>query len=56
VGGALSNNKGINRQGGGLSAAATFTEKDKEDIKTAAILKGRLSVAVPYSSFPRCAS
>lgn len=35
VGGRLSDNKGINRQGGGLSAAA-LTDKDKEDIKTAA--------------------
>ncbi|HAU26357.1 MAG TPA: pyruvate kinase, partial [Alteromonas australica] len=35
VGGKLSNNKGINRQGGGLSAEA-LTEKDKEDIKKAA--------------------
>lgn len=34
-GGELSNNKGINRQGGGLSAQA-LTEKDKEDIQTAA--------------------
>ncbi|HEX23209.1 MAG TPA: pyruvate kinase, partial [Chromatiales bacterium] len=38
VGGKLSNNKGINRQGGGLSAPA-LTEKDKEDIKTAAKLE-----------------
>ncbi|MDB5797720.1 MAG: pykA [Paucimonas sp.] len=34
VGGELSNNKGINRQGGGLTAAA-LTAKDMEDIKTA---------------------
>jgi pyruvate kinase len=47
-GGVLSNNKGINRQGGGLSAAA-LTEKDKEDIKTAAELKADY-IAV---SFPR---
>ncbi|MDB5763709.1 MAG: pyk [Herminiimonas sp.] len=33
-GGELSNNKGINRQGGGLSARA-LTAKDMEDIKTA---------------------
>lgn len=33
-GGDLSNNKGINRQGGGLTAAA-LTAKDMEDIKTA---------------------
>jgi len=38
VGGKLSNNKGINLQGGGLSAAA-LTEKDKEDILTAAEIK-----------------
>jgi len=34
-GGALSDNKGINRQGGGLTAPA-LTGKDMEDIKTAA--------------------
>lgn len=34
-GGVLSNNKGINRKGGGLSAPA-LTNKDLEDIKTAA--------------------
>ncbi|MGV3655726.1 MAG: pyruvate kinase, partial [Noviherbaspirillum sp.] len=34
VGGELSNNKGINRQGGGLTAAA-LTAKDMEDIRTA---------------------
>jgi pyruvate kinase len=34
TGGVLSNNKGINRQGGGLSAAA-LTAKDLDDIKTA---------------------
>jgi pyruvate kinase len=34
IGGELSNNKGINRQGGGLSAPA-LTGKDMEDIKTA---------------------
>jgi len=34
VGGQLSTNKGINRQGGGLSAPA-LTEKDLEDIKSA---------------------
>lgn len=51
VGGPLSNNKGINRQGGGLSAAA-LTDKDREDIKTAALLKADY-LAV---SFPRCAA
>jgi len=35
AGGDLSDNKGINRQGGGLSAAA-LTEKDREDIRYAA--------------------
>src|SRR5580658_9694755 len=38
VGGELGNNKGINRQGGGLSAGA-LTDKDREDIRTAASLK-----------------
>jgi pyruvate kinase len=37
VGGELSNNKGINRQGGGLTAPA-LTAKDMEDIKTAALI------------------
>lgn len=48
VAGKLSNNKGINRLGGGLSAEA-LTEKDKEDIKTAA------TIGVDYLavSFPR---
>ena len=49
VGGKLSNNKGINRQGGGLSAEA-LTEKDKEDIKTAA----KIGVDYLAVSFPRC--
>jgi len=35
VGGTLSNNKGINKKGGGLSAPA-LTEKDKRDIRFAA--------------------
>ncbi len=34
VGGTLSNNKGINRKGGGLSARA-LTDKDREDLKFA---------------------
>lgn len=50
VGGDLSNNKGINLLGGGLSAAA-LTEKDKADIKTIAII-GADYVAI---SFPRTA-
>ena len=50
VGGALSNNKGINRQGGGLSAAA-LTDKDREDIKTAAALNADyLAVSFPRSA------
>lgn len=48
IGGPLSNNKGINRQGGGLSAAA-LTEKDFADIRVAA------EIGVDYLavSFPR---
>lgn len=37
IGGELSNNKGINRKGGGLSAGA-LTDKDREDLKTAVAL------------------
>ncbi|WP_237386405.1 pyruvate kinase [Xenorhabdus sp. Sc-CR9] len=48
VGGPLSNNKGINKLGGGLSAEA-LTEKDKEDIITAA----KISVDYLAVSFPR---
>lgn len=50
VGGELSNNKGINRQGGGLSAKV-LTEKDKDDLQFAATLQ------VDYFaiSFVRCA-
>jgi pyruvate kinase len=48
VGGELSNNKGINRAGGGLSARA-LTDKDKEDIKTAV----RLEADYIAISFPR---
>ena len=50
-GGELSNNKGINRQGGGLSAPA-LTAKDMEDIKTAA----RLDVDYLAVSFPKSAA
>ncbi|MDX1799393.1 MAG: pyruvate kinase [Marinobacter sp.] len=46
IGGPLSNNKGLNKRGGGLSADA-LTEKDKEDIKTAALL-GADYVAVSF--------
>jgi len=49
IGGPLSNNKGINKQGGGLSAPA-LTDKDKRDILTAAEI-GCDYLAV---SFPRC--
>lgn len=48
IGGKLSNNKGINRQGGGLSAA-TLTDKDKFDITVAA----DLDVDYVAVSFPR---
>jgi pyruvate kinase len=41
IGGELSNNKGINRQGGGLSAPA-LTSKDMEDIKTALVFEAGL--------------
>jgi len=51
VGGALSNNKGINKRGGGISADA-LTEKDKEDIKTAA----KIDVDFLAVSFPRNAA
>jgi pyruvate kinase len=48
-GGVLSNNKGINRKGGGLTAPA-LTEKDMQDIKTAAQLKADyLGVSFPRS-------
>ena len=47
VGGVLSNNKGINRQGGGLSAPA-LTAKDMEDVKTAAAIDADyLAVSFP---------
>lgn len=51
AGGVLSNNKGINKQGGGLSAEA-LTEKDKKDIKTAVALAADY-IAI---SFPRAAA
>jgi pyruvate kinase len=47
-GGELSNNKGINKQGGGLSAPA-LTAKDMEDIKVAA----SLNVDYVAVSFPK---
>lgn len=51
VAGPLSNNKGINREGGGLSAPA-LTDKDLADIRLAA------DIDVDYLavSFPRCAA
>ena len=51
MGGELSNNKGINKQGGGLTAPA-LTGKDMEDIKTAMALRADY-VAV---SFPKNAT
>lgn len=51
LGGELSNNKGINKQGGGLSAPA-LTGKDMDDIRTAMSFKADY-VAV---SFPKSAS
>lgn len=51
VGGLLSNRKGINKQGGGLSAAA-LTDKDREDLRTAVAL----DVDFLAVSFPRAAS
>ena len=49
LGGVLSNNKGINRMGGGLSAPA-LTAKDMEDVKTAARLEADyLAVSFPKS-------
>jgi pyruvate kinase len=51
VGGVLSNRKGINRQGGGLSAPA-LTAKDMDDIKTAVAFQADF-VAV---SFPKNAA
>ena len=48
-GGTLSNNKGINRRGGGLTAPA-LTKKDVQDIKTAAELKADfLGISFPRS-------
>jgi pyruvate kinase len=49
VGGTLSDHKGINRKGGGLTAPA-LTEKDMEDIRLAAKLKADfLGVSFPRS-------
>ncbi|HEU4376490.1 MAG TPA: pyruvate kinase, partial [Telluria sp.] len=50
VGGVLSNNKGINRQGGGLTAPA-LTAKDMEDIKTAMSFQADyLAISFPKSA------
>ncbi|KAA3650902.1 MAG: pyruvate kinase [Proteobacteria bacterium] len=51
VGGTLSNNKGINRQGGGLSAPA-LTAKDMDDVRTAA----KIGVDFIAVSFPKSAA
>lgn len=51
VAGPLSNNKGINRQGGGLSAAA-LTDKDRRDIEIAA----EIDMDYVAVSFPRNAA
>jgi pyruvate kinase len=51
VGGVLSGGKGINRQGGGLSAGA-LTDKDRTDIELAA----RLELDYLAVSFPRSAA
>ncbi|SER16838.1 pyruvate kinase [Solimonas aquatica] len=51
LGGTLSNRKGINKQGGGLTAAA-LTDKDKEDLKAAVAL----DVDFIAVSFPRDAA
>ena len=51
LGGELSNNKGINRQGGGLTAPA-LTAKDMDDIKTAA----QIGVDFVAVSFPKGAA
>ncbi len=48
VGGSLSNNKGINRRGGGISAPS-LTEKDHDDIRLAA----ELELDYVAVSFPR---
>lgn len=50
IGGILSNNKGVNRRGGGLSAQ-TITDKDKLDIKLAA----QMGVDYLAVSFPKSA-
>lgn len=51
IGGMLSNNKGINKLGGGLSANS-LTQKDEKDI----ILASEIDVDYLAVSFPRCIS
>ncbi len=50
MGGELTSNKGINRQGGGLAAPA-LTDKDREDVKNAV----KLDIDYLAISFPRSA-
>ncbi|CAL4322483.1 pyruvate kinase [Buchnera aphidicola] len=50
IGGCLSNNKGINKLGGGLSSES-LTKKDRNDI----ILASNIEVDYLAVSFPRCA-
>ncbi len=53
-GGELSNNKGINKKGGGLTAPA-LTAKDMEDIKTAAKIQADyLAVSFPKTGADMC--
>ena len=51
LGGELSNNKGINKQGGGLTAPA-LTAKDMEDIRTAMSFQADY-VAVSFPKYGR---
>ncbi len=51
MGGELTSNKGINRQGGGLSASA-LTDKDRQDIQNAV----KLDIDYLAISFPRSAN
>ena len=50
IGGSLSNRKGINKQGGGLSAAA-LTDKDREDLRHAVSIEADfLAISFPRSA------
>ena len=50
IGGVLSNRKGINKQGGGLSAAA-LTDKDREDLRHAVSIEADfLAISFPRSA------